>query len=829
MEEHEGLTRLPDHHRGARRELFTEVSSPGSSPPLLPPLTLCIVNWNGERYLAGTLRAAIDCGTPFDEVILIDNASSDASLEIAQHSFPAARVIRLDENRGPGVARNAGFLAARNDRILFIDNDVRLQRGCAERLDAALSDRPDAVFAMPAVLHEKSPETVQFAGASSHFLGMQTLESAETPLPALGPDTREAGSLITACFLADRRRWRGDHLFDESFFMYFEDHELGLRARLLGHRILSVPAARCLHAEGTVGLSRRETGKHTPARVEHTIRNRWQVLVKLYQLRTLAVLAPALLLFEGLQLAGAVKKGWVRPWWRAAAWTGRCLGGILRRRRAFRRDRRLHDADVLRGGPIPFTPGVSRGFLERIAGRLLGAVASANWRLAEILLPRTRRPEEERERKKARGDLALSFASQLVYKILGFAVLALLARGLSREEFGIFAYAAALAGICVLFTELGSSSWLTREAAMRRDEAADRLGEVLAGRIPLLALYALALNVVVAVFQPGLAPAMLLTSIYVGLKDLYRSYSSLFFGLRKLGWTVCVFGGGLILLVVSLAVATAAGGGLVAVLACHVFWAASLAAAGAALSRLAVGKARLRWSPRAALELARRSLPLFLLAALTQVQLGMPTVLLGMLRPYGEVAVYEAGGKLLEASQFMIRPLSLVFLPVCVELAGAGRWGALRSMLGSLVVWAALLGCAVAIAVIAVAGLAVPIVFGAAYAETVPLVRILFLGVPALYANAVAVAFTVSLHRERDATGILLAGTAASLALQVLLISSRGAAGAAWATVLTQAVLAVLLGRFAAGAIHRREREVLAERPAPGLATAAVGPGGAGD
>ena len=58
------------------------------------------------------------------EIIFVDNASSDKSLEIVKEHFSAARVIQLPDNRGPGAARNAGFRAASNNLILFLDNDV---------------------------------------------------------------------------------------------------------------------------------------------------------------------------------------------------------------------------------------------------------------------------------------------------------------------------------------------------------------------------------------------------------------------------------------------------------------------------------------------------------------------------------------------------------------------------------------------------------------------------------------------------------------------------------------------------------------------------------
>lgn len=118
-------------------------------------------------------------------------------------------------------------------------------------------------------------------------------------------------SLISACFLLHRGRWGSSPPFDEDFFLYFEDHEFGLRSRLWGHRLVTVPAVRCLHGAGTERISIREVGGYSDVRIRQTIQNRWQILVKLYEGRTLALLLPSLVMFEILQLVGSLRRGWL--------------------------------------------------------------------------------------------------------------------------------------------------------------------------------------------------------------------------------------------------------------------------------------------------------------------------------------------------------------------------------------------------------------------------------------------------------------------------------------------------------------------------------------
>ncbi len=344
-------------------------------------VTVGIVNYNGATYLRETLAAVDRLGPSVGEVLLADNGSTDGGVEMLRESFPRVRVIQLVENRGPGRARNVIAREAASDRVLIIDNDVAPLPGCVEALSDSLDGLPRAVIAMPVVRFASAPDTVQFAGAEPHFLGTMALRCAGWGVESLDAGVRTVGSLVSACFMLDRRRL-GEVLFDEAYFFYFEDHELGLRCSLLGHDLIVVPAAHCLHGEGTVGVSVRQTGRFTPTRIRYTIRNRWYTVAKLYQWRTLFRFGPALLAFELFQLAGAIRKGWLSHWIWAAASMANALPGALRQRRLFARERRRADLAVLVAGPFPFNPAMRLGKAERASKRALDAIAQLNWRVA---------------------------------------------------------------------------------------------------------------------------------------------------------------------------------------------------------------------------------------------------------------------------------------------------------------------------------------------------------------------------------------------------------------------------------------------------------------
>jgi GT2 family glycosyltransferase len=167
-------------------------------------------------------------------------------------------------------------------------------------------------------------------------------------------DAAPTRSMVTCAFMIDRSRWRGGDPFDATFVFNLEDHDFGTRSRIAGHTLLSVPAARCLHGDGTPGLSFRTGGVQTTVRVYCLIRNRWRIVLQTYAARTILLLAPSLAAYEVFQLAGAIRKGWLGPWMRAAWWMVVNPAATLRRRREVQASRRASDRER-GGGPLPFT------------------------------------------------------------------------------------------------------------------------------------------------------------------------------------------------------------------------------------------------------------------------------------------------------------------------------------------------------------------------------------------------------------------------------------------------------------------------------------------
>jgi GT2 family glycosyltransferase len=338
-----------------------------------------MVNCNGSRYLPWTLAGVGKMRDQFAQIVFVDDASTDDSVDLARKLLPTACIVALSRNRGPGGARNAGLESVAADRVLFMDNDVELDAHALPRLSRALDVNTRAVIAMPRIVSAHAPDRIEYEGGDAHFSGLLSLRGAEGDKGVTDATPSMVGSLVSCCFLFDRTRWHDGPPFDELFHMYLEDHELGVRARMLGFDLLAVPDAIGRHGKGTPGVSIRATGVYTRPRIVGTILHRWYLLLKLYQTRTLVLLSPYLVVFEVFQLVGAVALGWGREWLSALRKLISSLPRVLESREAFKGLRRRPDCAVLTGGPHPFNAALSERASVRIALRLLDSFAALNW------------------------------------------------------------------------------------------------------------------------------------------------------------------------------------------------------------------------------------------------------------------------------------------------------------------------------------------------------------------------------------------------------------------------------------------------------------------
>ena len=246
--------------------------------PTFPSTVVVTVTYNSGESLTSFLASLSDSGTEYSDIIVVDNASTDLTLERAAIHRYGARLIELPENRGYGAGIAAGVQAAgpEADFLLIANPDVTFEKGSVRELLSAASEIPDAGSLGPRILDA----TGQVYPSARNLPSLRTgighalLGRVWSANPwsrsyraeqAYGAERRDAGWLSGACLLLRRSAYDMIGGFDPSYFMYFEDVDLGARMSEAGWRNIYVPDAAVIHT-GAHSTSR--SAKHME-RVHH--------------------------------------------------------------------------------------------------------------------------------------------------------------------------------------------------------------------------------------------------------------------------------------------------------------------------------------------------------------------------------------------------------------------------------------------------------------------------------------------------------------------------------------------------------------------------------
>ena len=206
-------------------------------------------NWNGGRWLPGLLDSLAGQSQPPDEVLIVDNGSTDGSAQAAALRWPGAQVLRLPRNFGFAYAANRGIEAAGSATIALLNTDVVLDPDWVQRMRGALAADPGFAAVACKMVDLDEPHRIYDAGdvlrrdGVCEQRGRFSLDDGSHDRP---------GEVFAAC--AGAALYRRDAVlavggFDERFFSYLEDVDLGLRLRLAGWRCAYEPVV-ARHAGG---------------------------------------------------------------------------------------------------------------------------------------------------------------------------------------------------------------------------------------------------------------------------------------------------------------------------------------------------------------------------------------------------------------------------------------------------------------------------------------------------------------------------------------------------------------------------------------------------
>ncbi|HMQ55354.1 MAG TPA: glycosyltransferase family 2 protein [Anaerolineae bacterium] len=303
-------------------------------------ISVIIPNINGRKHLEYCLPALLGQHYRSFEMVLVDNGSTDDSVEFTKRNFPDVKIIAFHRNLGFAEANNRAIQATTSPYLVTLNNDTRVEpTWLAEMVQAAEQSRDIGMVACK-ILYMQAPHLADSAGLAIDQVGMAwnryngLVDPNETePYEVFCP----AG----AAALYKREMLDEIGLFDERYFAYCEDMDLGWRGRLMGWRCLYVPTATVYHHHSAT------SGQGSRFKRYLLTRNRIWTVLKNYPSPELWIHLPRLLFYD---LTAAfyrlIKEKNLSPiQGRLAAL--RQLGPMLHQRRAIQSKRRLSSQALL--------------------------------------------------------------------------------------------------------------------------------------------------------------------------------------------------------------------------------------------------------------------------------------------------------------------------------------------------------------------------------------------------------------------------------------------------------------------------------------------------
>ena len=212
-----------------------------------PSISVVVLNHNGRQHLADCFHSLqrLDYPRQKIELILVDNASNDGSIAFMTEHFPDARVIRNQSNLGFAKGNNIGAEAARGRYVAFLNNDTRVDEGWLREMIQPVLREKEVVCAASKIL-DWDGKTIDFVKGTVSYFGHGSHKDFRSK--DVGGHAEEP--ILFACggsMLVERIVFLESGGFDEDYFIYFEDVDLGWRLWIMGYRVMLVPTAVTYH------------------------------------------------------------------------------------------------------------------------------------------------------------------------------------------------------------------------------------------------------------------------------------------------------------------------------------------------------------------------------------------------------------------------------------------------------------------------------------------------------------------------------------------------------------------------------------------------------
>jgi hypothetical protein len=266
-------------------------------------VAVIITNWNGSGYLEPCLRSIFAQDYQDFVVFVVDNGSTDDSVELVRRCFPQVQIIQNGANLGLCAANNRGILATEAEFVLILNNDTELAPDCLGQLVRALQANPGCGMCASKMLLTDRRNMIESAGIVIDKAGIAWgLESGLLDSP--GPTTpRPVFGACGGAALYRRAMLLEIGLFDEDLFVYFEDADVAWRGQWAGWQCVYAPGAVVYHAHSAT------IKEGSPFKTRLLGRNKIWMMAKSYPWPHLLWSSPLILFYDLMAVGYALVNG----------------------------------------------------------------------------------------------------------------------------------------------------------------------------------------------------------------------------------------------------------------------------------------------------------------------------------------------------------------------------------------------------------------------------------------------------------------------------------------------------------------------------------------
>lgn len=272
-------------------------------------VAVIIPNYNGIKYLDDCLSSLREQTFSDFRIVVVDNASTDDSIDFIERNYKEVETVKLDDNYGFSRAANEGLLRTKDcDYVVLLNADTKAEPAFIEELVKAI-EKDDKIFSVASkMLQLDKPDVYDGAGDLYCCLGWAYALGKDSKVGKYEKEANVFSACAGACIYR-RKLFEQIGYFDEFHFMYLEDVDIGYRARIMGYINRYTPKAVVYHAGSGITGSRYNSFK-----VRIAARNSWYVIYKNMPLLQIVINLPFFIIGFGVKALFFLLKGYGREY-----------------------------------------------------------------------------------------------------------------------------------------------------------------------------------------------------------------------------------------------------------------------------------------------------------------------------------------------------------------------------------------------------------------------------------------------------------------------------------------------------------------------------------